>query len=185
LSRTVLGIFGGTGFVDAEEVEAAAIGVRTSIELEDDQDAGFEMSGRVDPYNLRRFEEAQDGVYERVCEELRAGEKRSHWMWFIFPQIRGLGKSAMAERFAIGSLEEARAYLGHAVLGGRLRECTSILNEVEGRSAGEIFGFPDDLKFCSSMTLFVKAGDEKRSPFEEALRKYFGGEMDRGTLERI
>jgi uncharacterized protein (DUF1810 family) len=106
-------------------------------------------------------------------------------MWFIFPQIRGLGKSPMAERFAIGSLEEAQAYLGHAVLGGRLRECTSIVNAVEGRTASEIFGFPDDLKFCSSMTLFAKAGDGKDSPFEEALRKYFGGEMDRGTLERI
>ena len=143
------------------------------------------MSGGTDPYNLRRFEEAQEGVYARVCEELRAGEKRSHWMWFIFPQIRGLGRSPMAERFAIGSLEEARAYLWHPVLGGRLRECTSIVNEVEGKTASEIFGFPDDLKFCSSMTLFAKAGDEKESSFEEALRKYFGGEMDSGTLERI
>jgi uncharacterized protein (DUF1810 family) len=148
-------------------------------------DARFEMSGRDDPYNLRRFEEAQDGVYERVCGELRVGEKRSHWMWFIFPQIRGLGRSPMAERFAIGSLEEARAYLRHGVLGGRLRECASIVNGVQGKSASEIFGFPDDLKFCSSMTLFAKAGDEKDSPFEEALRKYFGGEMDQGTLERI
>ena len=153
--------------------------------MEEGFDAGFEMSGVADPYNLRRFEEAQDGVYERVCEELRAGEKRSHWMWFIFPQIRGLGKSPMAERFAIGSLEEARAYLGHAVLGGRLRECASIVNSVEGKTAAEIFGFPDDLKFCSSMTLFARAGDEKDSLFEIALRKYFGGEMDRGTLERI
>jgi uncharacterized protein (DUF1810 family) len=146
--------------------------------------ARFEMSGRADPYNLRRFEEAQEGVYERVCEELRAGEKRSHWMWFIFPQIRGLGRSPMAERFAIGSLEEARAYLGHEVLGGRLRECAAIVNGVEGRTASEIFGFPDDLKFCSSMTLFAKAGDGD-SVFEEALRKYFGGEMDSATLERI
>jgi uncharacterized protein (DUF1810 family) len=143
------------------------------------------MTGRNDPYNLRRFEEAQEGLYGRVCEELRAGEKRSHWMWFIFPQIRGLGKSPMAERFAIGSLEEARGYLEHPVLGGRLRECTSIVNGVEGKSATGIFGFPDDLKFCSSMTLFAKAGEEKGSPLEEALRKYFGGEMDRGTLERI
>jgi uncharacterized protein (DUF1810 family) len=156
---------------------------RTSIELESCADAAFEMSGRDDAYNLRRFEEAQDRVYEQVCEELRAGEKRSHWMWFIFPQIRGLGRSPMAERFAIGSLEEARTYLRHAVLGGRLRECTSIVNGVEGKSAAEIFGFPDDLKFCSSMTLFAKAGDG--AEFRRAIEKYFGGKMDSGTLERI
>ena len=141
------------------------------------------MSG--DRYDLKRFEAAQEGVYARVCEELKAGEKRSHWMWFIFPQIRGLGRSPMAERFAIGSLEEARAYLEHPVLGGRLRECTELVNAVEGRTASEIFGFPDDLKFCSSMTLFAKVGDEKGSPFEEALGKYFQGRMDKGTLERI
>jgi uncharacterized protein (DUF1810 family) len=151
--------------------------------LESCADAAFEMSGRDDAYNLRRFEEAQDRVYEQVCEELRAGEKRSHWMWFIFPQIRGLGRSPMAERFAIGSLQEARTYLGHAVLGGRLRECTSIVNGVEGKSAAEIFGFPDDLKFCSSMTLFAKAGDG--AEFRRAIEKYFGGRMDSGTLERI
>ena len=91
----------------------------------------------ADPFNLKRFEEAQDGVYARVCEELKRGAKRSHWMWFIFPQIRGLGRSPMAERFAIGSLDEARAYLAHTVLGGRLRECTQLVNAVEGRSASE------------------------------------------------
>src|SRR5580692_1922313 len=132
--------------------------------------------GGGDPYNLGRFEEAQAGVYARVCEELRAGEKRSHWMWFIFPQIRGLGRSPMAERFAIGSLEEAQAYLAHSVLGPRLRECTALVNAVEGRSASEIFGFPDDLKFCSSMTLFAKAGDE--AVFQRAIEKFFGGRMD-------
>ena len=141
------------------------------------------MTGAGDPYNLGRFEEAQAGVYARVCEELRAGEKRSHWMWFIFPQIRGLGRSPMAERFAIGSMEEARAYLGHAVLGGRLQECTELVNAVEGKTAAEIFGFPDDMKFCSSMTLFAKAGEEP--VFRRAIEKYFGGEMDSGTLERI
>ena len=104
-------------------------------------------------------------------------------MWFIFPQIRGLGRSPMAERFAIGSLEEARAYLGHPVLGGRLRECTGLVNAVEGESVSKIFGFPDDLKFHSSMTLFAKAGDEP--VFVSAIEKYFGGEMDRGTLEKI
>jgi uncharacterized protein (DUF1810 family) len=137
----------------------------------------------ADPFHLERFVEAQDGVYERVCEELRQGEKRSHWMWFIFPQIRGLGRSPMAERFAIGSLEEARAYLAHSVLGERLRECTRLVNAVEGRAASEIFGDPDDLKFHSSMTLFARAGEG--AVFREALEKYFGWNEDEGTVERI
>jgi len=141
------------------------------------------MTGAVDPYNLKRFQEAQAAAYARVCEELRNGEKSSHWMWFIFPQIRGLGRSPMAERFAIGSLDEARAYLGHAVLGRRLRECTELVNGFEGRTASEIFGFPDDLKFHSSMTLFAKAGDDP--VFRRAIEKYFAGKMDSGTLERI
>ena len=138
----------------------------------------------ADPFHLERFVEAQDGVYERVCEELRSGEKRSHWMWFIFPQIHGLGRSPMAEGFAIGSLEEARAYLSHSVLGGRLRECTELVNAVSGRSAGDIFGFPDDLKFHSSMTLFARVGGGE-AVFVEALEKYFGGKEDGATLARI
>jgi uncharacterized protein (DUF1810 family) len=146
-------------------------------------ECGFEMSGASDPYDLKRFEEAQGELYTRVCEELRAGEKRSHWMWFIFPQMRGLGRSPMAERFAIGSLEEARAYLQHPVLGARLRECTSLVNAVERRTASEIFGFPDDLKFHSSMTLFFRVGDG--AEFRTALEKYFAGEMDSGTLGRL
>ena len=109
-----------------------------------------------DRFDLQRFVEAQAGVYERVCAELRAGEKRSHWMWFIFPQIKGLGSSPMAVRFAISGLEEARAYLDHAVLGPRLRECTGIVVGVEKRAVGDIFGYPDDMKFHSSMTLFAK-----------------------------
>jgi uncharacterized protein (DUF1810 family) len=137
-----------------------------------------------DPYHFGRFVEAQDAIYAQVCEELRQGEKRSHWMWFVFPQIRGLGRSPMAERFAIGSLAEARAYLKHEILGARLRECTRLVNAVEGKSASEIFGFPDDLKFHSSMTLFARAGDGE-AVFREALAKYFGGEMDPGTVERI
>lgn len=138
----------------------------------------------VNPFQLERFVEAQDGVYGQVCEELRRGEKRSHWMWFIFPQIRGLGRSPMADRFAIGSVEEAREYLKHPVLGARLRECAGLVNAVEEKSASEIFGFPDDLKFHSSMTLFARVGEGERI-FREALEKYFGGEMDRGTVERI
>ena len=138
-------------------------------------------------FDLERFVEAQAGVYERVCAELRAGEKRSHWMWFVFPQIRGLGSSEMAVRFGISGLEEARAYLEHPVLGARLRECAGIVCGVEGKTASEIFGYPDDLKFHSSMTLFAKAAgaNEVDEVFGEALEKYFDGEMDGGTLERI
>ena len=137
-----------------------------------------------DRFGLERFVEAQEGVYEQACAELRAGRKRSHWMWFVFPQIRGLGSSPTAVRFAISGMEEARAYLEHPMLGPRLRECTAIVVGVEGRSVEEIFGYPDDLKFHSSMTLFAKAGEEA-GVFGEALEKYFGGRMDGGTLERI
>ncbi|HEY6376428.1 MAG TPA: DUF1810 domain-containing protein [Edaphobacter sp.] len=137
-----------------------------------------------DHFELQRFVDAQQPVYEQVCAELRAGRKRSHWMWFVFPQIRGLGASPMAMRFAISGLEEARAYLEHSVLGARLRECAAIVVGVEGKTVQEIFGYPDDLKFHSSMTLFAKAAEET-GVFGEALEKYFGGEMDRGTLERF
>jgi uncharacterized protein (DUF1810 family) len=137
-----------------------------------------------DRFDLQRFVEAQAAVHEQVCVELRAGRKRSHWMWFVFPQIRGLGTSPMAVRFAISSLDEARAYLEHAVLGARLQECTGIVVGVTGKTASEIFGYPDDLKFHSSMTLFAKA-QEDAGVFGKALERYFGGEMDRGTLERI
>ena len=134
-------------------------------------------------YDLRRFLDAQAGVYEQARAELRAGEKRSHWMWFVFPQIAGLGRSAMAVRYAIGSRAEAGAYLEHAVLGARLRECAGIVVGLEGRTVGEIFGDPDDLKFRSSMTLFDAVAPEQ--VFAEALRKYFGGEPDGATLERL
>ncbi len=144
-----------------------------------------------DRYDLERFVEAQAGVYEQACAELRAGRKRSHWMWFVFPQIRGLGSSPMAVRFAISGMDEAKAYLEHSVLGPRLRECAGIVVGVQGRTASEIFGYPDDLKFHSSMTLFAKAaalfakGEDGGDVFGEALERYFGGEMDPGTLERI
>jgi uncharacterized protein (DUF1810 family) len=137
-----------------------------------------------DRYGLQRFVDAQAGVFEQVCSELREGRKRSHWMWFIFPQIKGLGSSPMAVRFAISSLAEARAYLDHAVLGPRLRGCCEIVVGVAGRSVDEIFGYPDDLKFHSSITLFAKAAVENRV-FLDALEKYFGGELDRATVERL
>jgi uncharacterized protein (DUF1810 family) len=138
----------------------------------------------VDRFDLERFVEAQAGVYEQACAELRVGRKRSHWMWFVFPQIRGLGSSPMAVRYAISGLEEARAYLEHPILGPRLRECAGIVVGVEGKTAEQIFGYPDNLKFHSSMTLFAKA-DEGGGVFRMALEKHFGGGMDQGTLERI
>lgn len=137
-----------------------------------------------DQYDLQRFVDAQQPVYENVCEELRKGSKRSHWMWFIFPQIKGLGHSAMARKFAISSLAEAKAYLEHPVLGIRLRECSRLVAAVDGRSIDEIFGFPDNLKFRSSMTLFALAAPDNQV-FNECLRKYFGGEADPSTLAQL
>src|SRR5271170_5966328 len=139
----------------------------------------------MDRFDLERFVEAQAGVYEQACTELRAGRKRTHWMWFVFPQIRGLGSSEMALRYAISGLEEARAYLEHPILGPRLRECAGIVVGVEGKTVEEIFGDPDDLKFHSSMTLFAKASAIGAGVFGDVLKRYFGGEIDRGTLDRI
>ena len=137
-----------------------------------------------DPYNLQRFVDDQNPVYDKVCSELRDGRKKTHWMWFIFPQVEGLGSSQMARKFAISSLAEAIAYLAHPVLGSRLSECTRLVNLVEGRPIEQIFGFPDDLKFRSSMTLFVHATPDNRV-FIDALQKYFGGEFDPATLARL
>lgn len=138
----------------------------------------------ADAYNLERFVEAQEGVFEQVCAELRGGRKIGHWMWFIFPQIAGLGFSEMSRRYAIRSLDEAKAYLAHPILGSRLREICGIVNGVEGRTAYQIFGSPDDMKLRSSMTLFAKA-TEDNAVFVEVIRKYFGGEWDQRTVELI
>jgi uncharacterized protein (DUF1810 family) len=137
-----------------------------------------------DPYNLQRFLDAQNPVYERVCAELRNGRKTSHWMWFIFPQIRGLGSSPMARQFAVSSSAEAAAYLDHPILGSRLAECTRLVNLIEGRPVEQIFGHPDDLKFRSSMTLFAHATSNNRL-FIDALARYFKGEYDRATIDRL
>ena len=137
-----------------------------------------------DLFNLVRFIEAQDPVYARVCSELRQGRKVSHWMWFVFPQIEGLGRSGMARKFAISSIEEARAYLDHPVLGPRLRECTRLVCQISETTIQEIFGSPDDMKFRSCMTLFSRADDDD-GIFQEALNKFFSGEPDELTLERI
>jgi len=138
-----------------------------------------------DHYNLSRFVAAQNPVFSAVCAELAAGHKQSHWMWFIFPQLRGLGTSPMAQRYAIGSLAEARAYLAHPLLGERLRTCTQLVNRVEGRTVEAIFGHPDYLKFRSSMTLFSRAATDASEPFGEALAKYFAGEADPLTRELL
>jgi uncharacterized protein (DUF1810 family) len=138
----------------------------------------------ADPSSLQRFLDAQAPVYPRVCEELRAGRKESHWMWFVFPQIAGLGQSPTSIFYAIASIAEAKAYLAHPVLGSRLRECTKLMLDVEGRSARQIFGPVDEAKFRSSMTLFMKAAPGE-SLYAECLRKFFGGEADPATLEKL
>jgi uncharacterized protein (DUF1810 family) len=135
-------------------------------------------------FDLERFVEAQQAVYAAVCAELHAGAKRSHWMWFIFPQLRGLGCSPSAQHYGLASLAEARAYLDHPVLGARLRECTRCLLLLEGRSAAEIFGYPDELKLRSCLTLFERAAPQEEL-FGEALRKYYGGQPDVRTLELL
>ena len=137
----------------------------------------------TDPFDLQRFVDAQAEAYSRVVEELRRGRKQSHWMWFIFPQLAGLGHSAMARRFAISSREEAVAYLAHHVLGSRLRECTALVNAIEGCTILEILGSPDDRKFHSSMTLFNEVGPHPE--FAEALSKYYGGRRDQRTLDLL
>ncbi len=138
----------------------------------------------LDPFDLGRFVSAQDGVYAAVLEELRGGQKRTHWMWFIFPQLRGLSRSSMGQKYALASREEAQAYAAHPVLGSRLRECTQLVLEIEGRGIEAVFGPPDDLKFRSCMTLFLHATDD-HGLFEAALGKYFDGMPDTRTLELL
>lgn len=135
-------------------------------------------------FDLERFVQAQEPVYATVLAELRAGHKHSHWMWFIFPQVAGLGRSEMAQRYAIASSDEAAAYLAHPVLGKRLRECASIVAAHEGLSAEEIFGHPDELKFRSSMTLFADVAPDE-AVFQACIDKYFDGEPDSATLARL
>jgi uncharacterized protein (DUF1810 family) len=137
-----------------------------------------------DPFDLQRFVDAQNPVWTQVCAELRCGQKNGHWMWFIFPQLRGLGSSEMATAFGISSRQEAEAYLRHPVLGHRLRECSQLVNLVEGRSIEQIFGYPDHLKFRSSMSLFASVGSDNQV-FKDALTKYFAGEADPRTMKLL
>ena len=137
-----------------------------------------------DPFDLERFVDAQAPVLGDVLAELRAGRKRSHWMWFVFPQLRGLGSSPLADRYAISSLDEARAYLAHPVLGPRLRDCTRLIIDANASSIGDMLGYPDDLKFRSSMTLFSRAAADNEV-FRTALERYFGGADDPMTIARL
>lgn len=141
------------------------------------------MSSR-DRYDLERFVDAQREIYGQVLTELRLGRKRSHWMWYVFPQITGLGSSAMAQRYAISGLDEAKAYFAHPVLGDRLLECTRLVTAAHAQSVEDVLGYPDNLKFHSSMTLFAHAANH-HEVFESALRKYFRSEYDLPTMERL
>ncbi len=136
------------------------------------------------PFDLQRFVTAQGPVIAQAQRELSDGRKRSHWMWFVFPQLRGLGRSETAQHYGIANLAEARAYLDHPVLGPRLIDCTRLVNAVEGRSVHDIFGSPDDLKFHSSMTLFAAAGPSLVE-FQTALDRYFSGQPDQRTIELL
>jgi uncharacterized protein (DUF1810 family) len=145
-----------------------------------------------DPFLLTRFIEAQSSCFEQVVTELVEGQKRTHWMWFVFPQIHGLGSSVMSQRFAISGLDEARAYLNHPLLGARLRDCTELVNAVSADDPDEIFGYPDSLKFHSSMTLFATALEHDSMPYDpgnqvfaDALTQYFHGEPDQATLDQL
>jgi uncharacterized protein (DUF1810 family) len=138
----------------------------------------------AESFDLTRFVDAQARNYDDALAELRAGRKTSHWMWYVFPQVAGLGFSPMAQTYAIGSLAEARAYLAHPVLGPRLRDCVAALLAVQGRTAHEILGSPDDLKLRSSLTLFAEAAPDEPL-FEAALGRYFAGERDERTLQLL
>ena len=138
----------------------------------------------VDAFNLQRFLDAQAPVYEQAHRELEIGRKQSHWMWFIFPQIAGLGQSPMSIRFALRSLDEAKAYLAHPVLGARLRECTRLALDVEGKTAREIFSSIDEMKFRSSMTVFARAAPDG-DLFQRCIDKYFAGASDPATLAKL
>jgi uncharacterized protein (DUF1810 family) len=136
----------------------------------------------VDPFHLQRFVEAQNPIYSNVVNELKRGGKRTHWMWFVFPQVSGLGRTPTAEKYSIKSHEEASAYIVHPVLGVRLEECTKLVIEINGKTANQIFGFPDDLKFRSSMTLFKQVAEDNEI-FLDAIAKFYSGKEDEFTRE--
>jgi uncharacterized protein (DUF1810 family) len=146
------------------------------------------LDAATDIFNLYRFINAEESTFNVVRSELTAGQKRTHWMWFIFPQIKGLGYSPTAQRFAISNFEEGAAYLEHPILGRRLEECVALLNDIQDRSVQDIFGHPDDLKFHSSITLFAMVAEEfnfTTQVFREALAKFFSGQLDPNTLSQL
>jgi uncharacterized protein (DUF1810 family) len=138
-----------------------------------------------DPFDLQRFVSAQDPVFDVVLAELAEGRKRTHWMWFVFPQLRGLGRSSTATFYGIASLDEAIAYLAHPLLGPRLQACVDLVLAQEGRTLHEIFGSPDDAKFCSCMTLFAVASGEGESIYRSAVRRHCDGQLDDATLRLL
>jgi uncharacterized protein (DUF1810 family) len=140
--------------------------------------------GGSDPYGLTRFVGAQEGVFEQALAEIRAGRKRSHWMWYVFPQFKGLGSSPTSIEYAIGSVEEAQAYLAHPILGPRLMQCAEAALQIEGLSALEVFGSPDDMKLRSSATLFAAVSSDG-SVFHRLIDKYFDGKPDARTIELL
>ena len=144
-------------------------------------------SKAADPFDLQRFVDAQDRAYDTALEELRSGRKRGHWIWFVFPQLQGLGRSATAIRYSITSLDEARAYLDHPVLGPRLRECARVVAGIQGASADDIFGWPDNLKVRSSMTLFARATEsaEVQAEFRAVLERLYDGVEDEVTVDLL
>jgi uncharacterized protein (DUF1810 family) len=141
-------------------------------------------SSGAHPFDMQRFVDAQDRIYNAVLDELRDGRKRSHWIWFVFPQLRGLGRSPTALHYGISSIDEAKAYLAHDVLGPRLRECARLVAAIDGRSAEDVFGWPDNLKVRSSMTLFALATDDN-ADFRAVLDKFYDGVHDPLTVDRL
>jgi len=187
LTEKGAGEFGRASTLLATQRERSA-GLRRSLPGEDQGSLtlfGAKRMADSDPFQLSRFVEAQAPLHETALEELRAGRKRSHWMWFVFPQLAGLGFSSTAQFFGISGLQEARAYLAHPVLGARLRACTQAMLDLEGRSLASILGSPDDLKFCSSMTLFDRAANGRETRFGEALACFCGAQPDARTLELL
>src|SRR5271166_1320426 len=160
------------------------MGSQRSRKMTSEPAAGHEAQKTADPFALQRFVEAQSGIYLQVLRELRQGAKQSHWMWFIFPQLRGLGRSPMAQQYGLASLDEARAYLANQILGPRLTECTELAIAANAPRIESLFPYPDGLKFRSSMTLFAQIAPEP-NVFRAALDRYFGGDGDRETLRLL
>jgi uncharacterized protein (DUF1810 family) len=177
----------GTGKYDPTEWPIIDEGrIQDMLSNDEKHGGGQDGTGADDPFDLKRFVDAQNAgsTYDRAVEELQRGAKTSHWMWFVFPQIAGLGQSPTARRYAISTLDEAKAYLQHPVLGARFRECARILAQTDGRSAAQIFGMIDAVKLRSSMTLFLRASPDD-TLFQQVLDRYYEGQADPATDQRL